>query len=217
MPAQQQQQHQAQPQFQPHQQQQQQQPSQDRLWSYTPKDALPSSQPGRYDKASILAMYGPPGGGSGGGVGHMGPGSSLQPVAEDGRGGVGGMQQQGHMGYNPFTSIANPTSGAMNGNANATSAVHQPSNFSSPPPPSGVVGAGGFAPPGFPTQQQHPQPYQQQQQQQPGYGQGAGGARHVSHESAAFIVGFPGSSAAGEGGRASPDAFAGLSAGYRFR
>ncbi|KAI6886658.1 hypothetical protein D0869_04491 [Hortaea werneckii] len=221
MPAQQQQQQQqAHPQFQPHQQQH---TSQDQLWSYTPKDALPSSQPGRYDKASILAMYGPSGGGSGGGGSHMGPGvSSLQPVAEDGRGGVGGtqqhqqqqqQQQQQQMGYNPFTSTAHTTSGAVvNGNANATPAVHQPSGFASPPPPSG---AGGFAPLSYSAQQQQPQPYRQQQQQ-PGYGQGAGtGARHVSHESAAFI-GFPGSSA-GEGGRASPDAFAGLSAGYRFR
>ncbi|RMY24459.1 hypothetical protein D0865_16399 [Hortaea werneckii] len=217
MPAQQQQQQQ----FQPQQHQPQQQPPQDQLWSYTPKDALPSSQPGRYDKASILAMYGPPGGGGGGS--HMGPGaSSLQPVAEDGMGGGGGgggtwggMQQQqgqqGQMGYNPFTSAT--TSGAMNGTATATPAVHQPSGFASPPPP--PSGAGGFASPAFSAQQPYHQQQQQQQQQQPGYGQGAGGARHVSHESAAFI-GFPGSSA-GEGGRASPDAFAGLSAGYRFR
>ncbi|RMY83661.1 hypothetical protein D0862_11630 [Hortaea werneckii] len=193
LPAQQQQhqQQQSQPHFQP---QIQQQPAQDQLWSYTPKDALPSSQPGRFDKASILAMYGPSGGGGGGG------------------GGGSHMQQQGQqMGYNPFTS----PSGTVNGNANATSAVHQPSTFASPPPPP--------APPSFPAHQAYQQPQQQQQQQQPGYGQGggggAGGPRHISHESAAF-VGFPGGSAAaavGEGGRASPDAFAGLSAGYRFR
>ncbi|KAI6931440.1 ArfGap-domain-containing protein [Hortaea werneckii] len=71
----------------PQQQQQQPQQSQDQLWSYTPKDSAPSSQPGRYDKASILAMYGSSGGGGGGG-GSFGSGGALQPVAEDGR--VGG-------------------------------------------------------------------------------------------------------------------------------
>ncbi|KAI7494749.1 ArfGap-domain-containing protein [Hortaea werneckii] len=212
---------QPQPQFQP-QQPQQQQP-QDNLWSYTPKDSLPSSsssQPARYDKASILAMYG------------SSSGSSLQPVAEDARGGavaVGGggggggfqeQQQQQQVGYNPFATA--PGTGSGNANAHVTSAP-QPPNFAShsphPPPPSAAgVGAGGFATPAFSPQQ--PQPYQQQQQQ-PGFagggvpGPGHGGARHVSHESAAFVT-FPASSA-GEGGRASPDAFAGLSAGFRFR
>ncbi|KAK5132559.1 hypothetical protein LTR08_008876 [Meristemomyces frigidus] len=35
---------------------QQQQP-QEQSWSYTPKDALPSTQPGRHDKSSILSLY----------------------------------------------------------------------------------------------------------------------------------------------------------------
>lgn len=38
------------------QQQYQQQP-QEQPWSYTPKDALPSTQPGRFDKSSILSLY----------------------------------------------------------------------------------------------------------------------------------------------------------------
>ncbi|KAK4540259.1 hypothetical protein LTR36_009664 [Oleoguttula mirabilis] len=47
----------------PHQQQYQQapqqyqQPPQEQAWSYTPKDALPSTQPGRFDKSSILSLY----------------------------------------------------------------------------------------------------------------------------------------------------------------
>ena len=221
----------------PPQQQQQPQQPQDQLWSYTPKDSAPSSQPGRYDKASILAMYGTSGGGGGGGGGGMGPHQgALQPVAEDGRGGgmlqqgaqgtqgaQGGQQGgQGQAGYNPFTT-------GPPGPVNTTAAPPQPPHFASSPP--------NPLPPSFPTHHHppQPQPYQQQTQtqqvqqpcyqSQPGYSQpgnggtgGTGGAssRHISHESAAF-VNFPASHAAGEGGRASPDAFAGLSAGFRFR
>ncbi|KAI7556834.1 hypothetical protein KC346_g23388, partial [Hortaea werneckii] len=149
-------------------------------------------------------------GGGGGGGGGGGMLSSPQ-----------GGQGQGKAGYNPFTTIPGPAGSV---HANVTAAV-QPPNFASSPP----------HPPPFPTHQQS-QAYQQQQQvQQPGYSQagyaqgtggpgGPGGAsRHISHESAAFITPFPGggggshAAAVGEGGRASPEAFAGLSAGFRFR
>jgi len=69
----------------PSQQQQQQQqyqqpPPQEQPWSYTPKDALPSTQPGRYDKSSILSLYNmnP----------QFAPARQLQPVQEDGSQGV---------------------------------------------------------------------------------------------------------------------------------
>jgi len=55
--------------------QQYQQPSQEQPWSYTPKDAVPSTQPGRFDKSSILALYG---------MSSMAPARALQPVQENG-------------------------------------------------------------------------------------------------------------------------------------
>lgn len=70
------------PQQQPQQMQYQQPPQEQQPWSYTPKDALPSTQPGRHDKSSILALYGMPG---------FGAARPLQSLPEDG--GVGGGMQ----------------------------------------------------------------------------------------------------------------------------